>query len=44
MIKAPTLRLEHRGDLHGWVKASDGTWSCGLLVPQEPSLVKLLRV
>ncbi|CAE7558714.1 sir1 [Symbiodinium microadriaticum] len=30
---AKPYKLEHRGDLHGWVKASDGTWSCGLLVP-----------
>ncbi|CAE7246854.1 sir1, partial [Symbiodinium sp. CCMP2456] len=30
---AKPYKIEHRGDLHGWVKASDGTWSCGLLVP-----------
>ncbi|CAE7639731.1 sir1, partial [Symbiodinium pilosum] len=30
---AKSYKLEHRGDLHGWVKASDGTWSCGLLIP-----------
>ncbi|CAK9002825.1 unnamed protein product [Durusdinium trenchii] len=30
---AKPYTLEHRGDMHGWVKANDGTWSCGLLIP-----------
>ena len=30
---AKPYSFEHRGDKHGWVRASDGTWSCGLLIP-----------
>jgi len=30
---AKPYRFEHRGDLHGWVKRSDGLWNCGLLIP-----------
>eukprot|EP00931_Biecheleriopsis_adriatica_P086419 TRINITY_DN610_c0_g1_i10.p1 TRINITY_DN610_c0_g1~~TRINITY_DN610_c0_g1_i10.p1 ORF type:complete len:964 (+),score=245.44 TRINITY_DN610_c0_g1_i10:67-2892(+) len=30
---AKPYRFDHRGDLHGWHKSINGTWSCGLLVP-----------
>jgi len=30
---AKPYEFQHRGDMHGWVKANDGTWSCGLLIP-----------
>lgn len=31
--EARPYEFQHRGDMHGWVKAADGTWSCGLLIP-----------
>jgi len=30
---AKPYRFEHRGDMHGWVKGSNGLWNVGLLVP-----------
>jgi len=33
LAPAKPYRFEHRGDMHGWIKGSNGLWNCGLLVP-----------
>ena len=32
-LEAKPYTFQHRGDFHGWKQTSDGTWSCGLLIP-----------